>query len=191
MMDVDILIETLRENPIIAALRDQNDLNAVLNSKVKVVFILFGSIIDISDICNTLKQHGKMVFVHLDMVNGLKGDVKGIEYIKRFADPFGIITTKPTNIRHAKNLGFYTIMRMFILDSLSLKTGIKNIADVQPNAVEIMPGVANKIIFQIKKDVHLPIIAGGLIQTKKDVIDSLGAGSIAISTTTHELWELD
>lgn len=190
-MAADGLIETLRENPIIAALRDQEDLSAALKSKVKVVFILFGSIIDISDICNTLKQHGKIVFVHLDMINGLKGDTKGIEYIKRFADPFGIITTKPTNIRHAKNLGLYTIMRMFILDSLSLKTGVKNASEVQPNAVEIMPGVANKIIAQIKNEVHLPIIAGGLIQTKKDVIDSLGAGAIAISTTAHDIWELD
>lgn len=190
-MENDRLIGILRENPIVAALRDQEDLSSVLNSKARVVFILFGSIIDIGDICSTLKQHGKIVFVHLDMVNGLKGDTKGIEYIKRFADPFGIITTKPTNIRHAKNLGLYTIMRMFIVDSLSLKTGVKNAAEVQPNAVEIMPGVANKIISQIKKEIHLPIIAGGLIQTKKDVIDSLGAGAVAISTTTHDIWELD
>jgi glycerol uptake operon antiterminator len=190
-MDTDRLIEALGENPIIAALRDMEDLKAVLSSNAKVVFVLFGSIIDIGEICNTLKQHGKIVFVHLDMVNGLKGDAKGIEYIKRFADPFGILTTKPMNIKHAKSLGLYTIMRMFILDSLSLKTGVKNIAEVQPNAVEIMPGIANKIIINIKKETHLPIIAGGLIQTKKDVFDSIGAGAIAISTTAHELWELD
>ncbi|MNH46145.1 dihydroorotate dehydrogenase 1B [compost metagenome] len=54
-----------------------------------------------------------------------------------------------------------------------------------------MPGVASKIIKSMERKVHLPIIAGGLIQTKKDIIESIGAGAVAVSTTKRVLWELN
>jgi glycerol uptake operon antiterminator len=53
-----------------------------------------------------------------------------------------------------------------------------------------MPGVASKIIHTMEKEINVPIIAGGLIKSKKDVMDSLAAGAIAISTTSTELWNL-
>ena len=42
----------------------------------------------------------------------------------------------------------------------------------------------------MENEVRVPIIAGGLIQTKKDIIESLSAGAMAISTTKQELWTL-
>lgn len=185
------LDEILIKNPVVAAIRHEADLSKAIKSNVKIVFTLFGSIVNIVDICKMLKQHHKIVFVHIDLVEGLRGDAKGIEYIKKVADPDGIITTKSSNIKYAKNLGLHTIQRLFIIDSLSLETGIKNIQAVQPSAVEVMPGVASKIIKSLEKEIHLPIIAGGLIQTKKDIMESLGAGAVAISTTAQSLWELN
>jgi glycerol uptake operon antiterminator len=84
----------------------------------------------------------------------------------------------------------YTILRVFILDSQSLQTGIQNIHTVTPHAVEVLPGVASKIINIIKKDIHIPIIAGGLINTKKDVMDAMSAGALAVSTSNEEVWKL-
>lgn len=182
--------ETLIENPVIAALRNNKDLENVLNSKALVVFVLYGNIMNISTICKKLKEANKIVFVHLDMIEGLKGDQAGIEFIKEYANPQGIITTKSSNIKYAKQLGLYTIQRVFIIDSLFLKTGIKNIHETNPNAVEVMPGVASKIIHSMEREINVPIIAGGLIKSKKDVMDSLSAGAIAISTTSIELWNL-
>lgn len=183
--------EILIENPVVAAIRNEEDLDKAIESDAKIVFVLFGNIVDIVDICKKLKKHDKIVFVHIDLVEGLKGDSKGIEYIKKVAEPYGIISTKPTNIKYAKNLGLNTIQRIFIIDSLSLQTGIKNIQAVQPSAVEVMPGVASKIIKSLEKKIHLPIIAGGLIQTKKDIIESIGAGAVAVSTTERSLWKLN
>ncbi|WP_027625883.1 glycerol-3-phosphate responsive antiterminator [Clostridium lundense] len=182
--------EILIENPVIAALRNKKDLENVLKSKALVVFVLYGNIMNIATICKKLKEENKIVFVHLDMIEGLKGDQAGIEFIKEYANPQGIITTKSSNIKYAKQLGFYTIQRVFIIDSLFLKTGIKNIHETGPNAVEVMPGVASKIIHSMEREINVPIIAGGLIKTKKDVMDSLAAGAIAISTTSIELWNL-
>ncbi|MPN24036.1 Glycerol uptake operon antiterminator regulatory protein [bioreactor metagenome] len=67
---------------------------------------------------------------------------------------------------------------------------MKNIQETQPSAIEIMPGVAGKAIRNLKKATNVPIIAGGLIDKKKDVIDALSAGAVAISTTAEDLWKM-
>lgn len=184
------LKQILSENPVIAAIRSDEDLEKVVHSNVLIAFVLYGNIMNIKHICEKLKKASKVVFVHVDLIEGLKGDYVGLSFIQECANPYGIITTKATNIKHAKQLGLSTIQRIFILDSLSLETGIKNIHSVLPDAVEVMPGIASKIIKSIQEAVHVPIIAGGLIQNKKDVIESIGAGAIAISTTKEDLWNM-
>lgn len=187
---MSLLEEILVENPVIIAVRNDSDLNEAVRSAAKVVFVLYGGIMNIKDICEKLKKSDKLIFVHIDMLEGLKGDNAGLEFIKRFAAPQGIITTKATNIKHAKHLGFSTIQRIFIIDSLSLESGIKNVKEVMPDAVEVMPGVASNIISTIQKEIPIPIIAGGLIKDKKDIMEALSSGAIAISTSNSGLWNL-
>lgn len=187
-MSVGSFGELLIENPVIAAIRSDNDLEKVVKSNVQIVFVLYGNIINIKSICETLKNSSKKIFVHVDLIEGLKGDSSGLAFIKQCGKPDGIITTKPTSIKQAKQLGLLTIQRIFIVDSHSLKTGIKNIQTVIPDAVEVMPGVASKIIRILEKEIHTPIIAGGLIENKKDIMESISAGAMAISTTKEKLW---
>lgn len=182
--------ELLIENPVIAAIRSDKDLEKAIKSNVEIVFVLYGNIINIKQICEKLKNASKKVFVHVDLIEGLKGDSSGLAFIKQCEKPDGIITTKPTSIKQAKQLGLLTIQRIFIVDSHSLKTGIKNIQAVIPDAVEVMPGVASKIIRSLEKEIHIPIIAGGLIENKKDIMESISAGAMAISTTKEELWNV-
>lgn len=182
--------EILMENPIIAAVRDDISLKKALTSQAAIVFVLYGNIMNINGICNLLKDKDKKIFIHIDMIEGLKGDYAGIEFIKSTCEPYGIITTKSSNIKYAKQLGLCTIQRIFIIDSYSLKTGVKNIQETSPEAVEVMPGIASKIISKMQDYIKVPIIAGGLIDCKKDVLDSLSAGAYAISTTKPELWNL-
>ena len=47
-----------------------------------------------------------------------------------------------------------------------------------------------KIITRMKKELGVPIIAGGLIADKEDVIQALDAGAIAISTTNKDVWNM-
>lgn len=184
------LEELLVENPIIAAIRNEEGLEKAVHSSALIVFVLHGNIMNIKEICEKLRNAGKTVFVHVDLIEGLKGDNIGLTFIKESGQPYGIISTKPMIIKKAKQLGFCTIQRIFVLDSLSLQSGIKNIQEVLPDAVEVMPGVASKIIKSMERAVHVPIIAGGLIQNKKDVMESIGAGAIAVSTTKESLWNL-
>ncbi len=83
-----------------------------------------------------------------------------------------------------------TIQRLFLLDSLSLDTGIHSIKTHDPDAVEILPGVMPKVTKQIVIKTDKPIIAGGLIKDKDDVIQSLRAGAMGISTSAPDIWEL-
>jgi glycerol uptake operon antiterminator len=189
-MDSNLFEQTLIENPIVAAIRNDEDLNMVIKSRAAIVFILYGSIINIGDISTKLRDAGKIVFVHVDMIDGLRGDIAGIEFIKKYANPFGMITTKPSNIKHVKQLGLYTIQRIFTIDSLSLKTGVKSALETGTDAVEVMPGIAPKIIGLMQKEISVPIIAGGLIDSKKDIMEALSAGALAISTTARNLWNL-
>jgi len=49
-----------------------------------------------------------------------------------------------------------------------------------------MPKVTKTIV----KATNKPVITGGLIQSKEDVINSLQAGAIGISTSKKEIWQL-
>jgi len=184
------LEELLIENPIIAAIRNKEDLDKVISSNVLIVFVLYGTIINLKNICEILKVANKVIFVHMDLMEGIKGDYSGLLFIKQCGHPYGIISTRANTIKNAKKLDFCVIQRIFVLDSLSLETGIKNIQSILPDAVEVLPGVASKIIKSIETKVQVPIIAGGLIETKKDIMESISAGAMAISTTKQELWIL-
>lgn len=182
--------DLLADNPVIAAVRDEDDLENAVKSKAKIIFILFGDILNIPDISKKLLDNNKKVFIHLDMIGGLKADQAGVKFIKKYVNPCGIITTKAANIKYGNQQGLITIQRMFIVDSLSFKTGIKSLKEACPNAIEVMPGVSADIIKRIREKVNLPIIAGGLVSQKSDIYNALDAGAVAVSTTCRKLWNM-
>ena len=53
--------------------------------------------------------------------------------------------------------------------------------------IEIMPGVIGKIIKRFSMGT-IPVIAGGLIETKNEVTDAIRQGAIAVSTGNQKLW---
>ena len=62
--------------------------------------------------------------------------------------------------------------------------------DVRPDFIEILPGVMPKIIARICRETQIPVIAGGLISDKEDILAALSAGARAISTTNPAVWEM-
>ena len=69
-------------------------------------------------------------------------------------------------------------------------SSIENLEKVRPDFLEVLPGVMPKTIRKICKIVHTPVLAGGLIADKEDVINALNAGAMAISTTNPTVWNL-
>ena len=56
--------------------------------------------------------------------------------------------------------------------------------------IEVLPGIMPKIIKHIAGRAAVPVIAGGLISEKEDVMRALDAGAIAISTTNQAVWKM-
>ena len=79
-----------------------------------------------------------------------------------------------------------------ILDSMALvniERQSRVNRDSQPDMIEILPGViVPKMIRKICSMSRVPVICGGLIQEKEDVMNALSSGAAAISTTSSEVW---
>ncbi len=181
----------LNDKPVIGAIRNPKDLEVILESNTDMVFVLYGNITNIKDICDQLRKKNKTIFVNVDMIDGLRGDKYGVEFIKEIVNPDGVISTNGHVLKYAIHLGIFTIQRLFIIDSISIETGLNNAKTIKPNAIEILPGIAYKAIELIKDKVRQPIITGGLIYTRKDARQALSSGAIGVSTSSKELWEFD
>jgi glycerol uptake operon antiterminator len=178
----------IRENPVIAAVNDLEKLEKAIKSPCEIIFLLTGNIFNLQELVNKIKASGKSVFVHLDLIEGFSRNVWALKYINEIIVPNGIITTKSSLIRAAKEMGLFSIQRLFMLDALSLESGISSIRTIRPDAVEILPGIMPRVTKTISTEVNIPIITGGLISDKEDVIESIKAGAIGISTSKEEIW---
>lgn len=186
----DAFFDKIYLNPIIAAVSDIEKLEKAIESPCEIIFLLTGSIFNLKDIVSKIKEKNKSIYIHIDLLDGFSRDIISLKYINDNIKPDGIITTKSNLIKHAKGMGLLTIQRLFMLDSLSLETGIRSIRSTNPDAVEIMPGIMPKVTNIIHNATKIPIIAGGLIMDKEDVIQSLKAGAIGISTSKEEIWDM-
>lgn len=182
------MLELLEESPIIAAIKSREGLERCLKSDCKVVFVLFGTICDISEIVARLKEEGKIAIVHVDMISGLSTKEVAVEFIRRNTQADGIISTKSSLVKHAKELGLFSIQRTFVVDSIALDTLKKQLDTFKPDAVEIMPGVMPKILKIMRDYTDIPLIAGGLLSDKKDVMAAFTAGADAVSATNEQVW---
>lgn len=178
----------VQENPIIAAVNNLTKLEKAIESPSEIIFLLTGSIFNLQEIRNRIKICGKSIYIHVDLIEGFSRDACALKYINENIKPDGIITTKSSLIKAAKEMGLFAIQRLFMLDALSLESGINSIKTTRPDAVEILPGVMPKITKIINTEVNIPIITGGLISDKEDVIASIKAGAIAVSTSKEEIW---
>lgn len=180
--------DKIRENPIIAAVNSLDKLDKAIASPCEIIFLLTGSIFNLQEMVNSIKVSGKIVYIHLDLIEGFSRNVCALKYINENIAPNGIITTKSSLIRAAKEMGLFSIQRLFMLDALSLESGINSIKTIRPDAVEILPGIMPRVTKTISTEANIPIITGGLISDKEDVIASIKAGAIGISTSKEEIW---
>ncbi len=186
-MGYEQIIHCLECDPVIAAVQ-KDGFEAALASPAQIIFHLSAELTAVSDIVEKVHEQGKYIFVHLDLAEGIGKDRAGIRYLAQCGVD-GVISTKAQLIRYAKEQGLVTVQRFFALDS----KGMESIGDMlklaNPHLMEIMPGVITKAIRQFSKG-PIPVIAGGLIQTKNEVMDALGAGASAVSTGQQALWHL-
>lgn len=177
----------LQKNKFVCAIKDDDGLNNVLKSENKVVFILYGSVMNICDIVKKLKSKNKITFVHIDLIEGLSSKEVAVEFIAKNTGADGIITTKQVLVKSAASHGLLTVQRFFLIDSLAFDNLKKQLNNAYMDVVEVLPACSTKTITEITKLTDLPIIASGMIRDKDDINEAILAGATAISGTNLEI----
>ena len=181
------LIDAIECCPIIAAVHEDSWQKA-LTAPPEIIFYLDANLLTVKD--RVLQAHsvGKKVFVHLDLADGIAKDKTAVQFLLECGVD-GIVSTKPQIIRFAKELNLLTVQRFFLLDT----QGVENISDMLnstvPHFMELMPGLINKVVKRFSQS-SIPVIAGGLLETKSEVTAALSCGAAAVSTSKEELWYL-
>ena len=182
---MDKLITCLEENPVIAAIGDGKWQQA-LSSPAQVIFYQSANLLTVEEKVRQAHDAGKYIMIHMDLAEGIGKDRSGIRFLAQCGAD-GIISTKAQLIRHAKEIGLLTVQRFFALDSKGLESIEEMLRNSEPHLIEIVPGVIPKVLERFSKG-SLPVIAGGLLETKAELTQALGCGVIAVSTGRTELW---
>ena len=177
----------LSRNKIIAAVRSEEDLVKASSSDAKIIFDLSPNILTLEENLKIAHKENKKYFIHIDLADGIGKDKSGIEYVKRHGID-GIISTRTSIIKSARELGVFTVQRFFIVDSHSIETTVESIKASKPQMIEIMPGSVHKVISRLKDVLDIPIIAGGLIETEEEALFAIKSGATAVSTGQVKLW---
>lgn len=182
--------DAVQANPIIAAVKDDPGLRRCLSKKeMRVVFVLYGDVCSIVQIVEAIHGAGKIAIVHTDLIAGLAQKEIAVDYLCHTAKADGIISTRRNLIQRAKELRMFTVLRMFVIDSMALGEAV-SLSGIQPDFLEILPGLMPGIIRKIRRATGLQLLAGGLITTKQEAISALEAGATAISTTNEAVWDM-
>lgn len=180
--------DALENSPVIAAIKDDEGLVKCKESDSRVIFILYGDICSIADIVAEVKSAGKIAMVHLDLVTGLSSKEIAVDFIHKYTQADGIITTKPALIKRAKELSLYTILRLFVIDSMAYENIERQLKSARPDLIEILPALMPKVVARICNLSSTPVIAGGLVSEKEDIMELLDAGVISVSSTNEKIW---
>jgi glycerol uptake operon antiterminator len=181
--------DLLANNPIIPSVKDDSTMDTAIANSSELVLVLFGDILNIAGIIDRLKNSGKMVFVNVDLIEGLSSKNISVDYLKKNTRADGIISNRAPILKYAKELGFITVHRFFLIDSISFHNMPKLLEISNADILQILPGWP-KVISWVSEIVRQPIIAGGLVCDREEVINALKAGADSISTSNTEIWEI-
>ncbi len=187
-MNSSLLSDCLERSPVIAAASNEQTFRTALAAPPEIIFHQNISLPKIQGLVQEAHRAGKRLFVHMDLAEGLGKDRTGVEYLASCGAD-GLISTRGQLIRYARESGLLTVQRFFMLDSQSLSGVNGMIANTMPDLIEVIPGVIGKAIERFAGG-PVPVIAGGLIETKAEVTEALRCGAAAVSTSREDLWYL-
>jgi glycerol uptake operon antiterminator len=183
----EAFFRALGRNPVVPAVRGPDSaLEAALAGDHPAIFVLGG------DIFKVLARIGSQsrrlrIYVNVDLVGGIAADASGLRFLSGRVE--GIISTHRHVIELAKSSGLITIQRLFAIDSGAVERGLKLIRRAEPQFVEILPALAFcEIAGQYSDVLDLPVLAGGLLKSQRDISAILEAGAVGVSTSHQGLW---
>jgi glycerol uptake operon antiterminator len=180
---------TQHQQKIFPAAKNMKDLEKMIETSYEYVVMLGIHISQLQALVSMVKDRGKKLLLHADLINGLNSDDHAAEYLSQVIKPFGLISTRSNVILKAKQNNLLAIQRLFLLDTSALEKGYSLVQRTKPDFIEVLPGVMPHIIKEVHERTGIPVIAGGLIRTVEEVDNALSSGAVAVTTSKKELWE--
>lgn len=183
-------MRSLKVNPVIPAVRGRDeDLERALAGDHAAIFVLGGDVFRMLEMVRRRPYRRPFICVNVDMVGGVASDPSGIRFLAREVD--GVISTHRHVVEIARSNGALAIQRLFAIDTSAVERGLKVLRQADPDAVEILPGLAfPEIVESYRAALSKPVLAGGLIKDGATAATILRAGAVGVSTSDHRLWKL-
>lgn len=178
---------TFCEQVVIPSIFTMKDFDRFIKSPYEYCILLDFHVNMLSHAIQELHANGKKGIVHLDLVKGLTSDEYGTEFLCQKIGADGVISTKAKVIEYAKKNGKIAILRLFLIDSKSLEKGLQLINVLQPDYIEILPGIAYDIIPYIHQKTEIPMIGGGLIKSVEQIERCIDSGMCAVTIGSFKL----
>jgi glycerol uptake operon antiterminator len=181
-------VDRLATSSCCAAIVGEGPLTAALASRVPAIFILRGNGLELSPIVDRAHAAGKLVAAHLDLVDGLRADHRGVAWLAR-SGVDAIITSHGQLMQAIRDEGAIAIQRLLLSRWSHLDTVISAISRSAPDIVEVLPGVILPSVLRLMPEFDVPVLAGGFIRTVEDAQTVLAAGAVGVTTSSPVLWD--
>ena len=182
--------------PILLAISQMKDFEKFLQSPLDTCILMDFHINLLPSMMQAAHAAGKTVYLHADLLRGVSADEFGCEYLCQRLRADGIISTKPKVLEAARRNRVATILRLFLIDTKSLDKGAALIKNLQPDHVELLPGLACDAIADLKQRLQptastqpQSFLCGGLIKTHAQITRCLEAGACAVTLSDRTLAE--
>lgn len=183
MKEIQPMIDILKKQICVPVVPSMKRLEKFIETDLIVCILQDIHISLLEHMIKTLHDNNKLALVHIDMVHGISSDEHGAEFLCQRLRADGVISSKTRIIETTKKNKKIAIQRMFLIDSKSIERGIETVQKSQPDIVEVMPAIAYKIIPYIKSKISMPLIGGGLLKSKEDILQGLEAGCMAFTVS--------
>jgi glycerol uptake operon antiterminator len=182
------IVKRLLEFPCGAAVKSEEQLQAALDARARVVFILRGNGLEIAPVVRRVHAAGKLAAVHLDLVDGVASDITGVRWLCR-SGADAIISSQAQAVRAVKAEGVTAIQRILCLSELTVELGLAAVARAHPDIVELLPGVIlPEVADLVLPRLNVPLLAGGFVREEGDLSAILRAGALAVTSSEPSLW---
>ena len=180
-------LHRLEESRCCAAIVSDEQLALALESRAPIVFVLRGNGLALGPLIRRIQDAGKLAAVHLDLVDGVRADPRGVAWLARLGAD-AIITSHGRLMPVIRDEGAIAILRLLLSRRTHLDTALTAVLRSRPDIIEVLPGVILPTLANLMPTLGVPLLAGGFIRTEADAEDVLKAGAAGITTSSPNLW---
>jgi glycerol uptake operon antiterminator len=177
----------LADSPCCAAVTSEGRIEPALASPVPIVFVLRADGLELRPLVRRVHDAGKLVAVHLDLIDGVRPDRGGVAWLAR-SGADAIISSHGQLMPAIQREGIVAIHRLLLTRESLLATALTAIARSRADIVEVLPGAILPDVCSLIPPLDVPLLAGGFIRTAAEARAVLAAGAAGVTTSSEEVW---